>query len=113
MEEVVVLYLVVVECCVVGVQDDMWGQVLIGLVLIKDGVIIDYDELEDELVEMVWEKIGVIVCFCWVMVVECLFKICFGKILRWVICQIVDGEEYIVFSIIDDLVILEEISQCF
>lgn len=113
MEEVVASHPAVAECCVVGAQDDMRGQVPIGLVLIKDGATIDHDELEDELVEMVREKIGAIACFRRAMVVERLPKTRSGKILRRVIRQIADGEEYTVPSTIDDPAILEEISQRF
>ena len=113
MEEVVASHPAVAECCVVGAQDDMRGQVPIGLVLIKDSATIDHDELEDELVEMVREKIGAIACFRRAMVVERLPKTRSGKILRRVIRQIADGEDYTVPSTIDDPAILEEISQRF
>ncbi len=113
MEEVVASHPAIAECCVVGAHDDMKGQIPIGLVLIKDGATIDHDELEDELIEMVREKIGAIACFRRAMVVDRLPKTRSGKILRRVIRQIADGEEYSVPSTIDDPAILEEISQRF
>ncbi|WP_353050298.1 propionyl-CoA synthetase [Marinobacter sp. C7] len=113
MEEVVASHPAVAECCVVGAHDELKGQVPIGLVLIKDGATIDHDELEEELVEMVRDKIGAIACFRRAMVVERLPKTRSGKILRRVIRQIADGEEYTVPSTIDDPAILEEISQQF
>ncbi len=113
MEEVVASHPAVAECCVVGAHDDMRGQVPIGLVLIKDGATIEHDELEDELVEMVREKIGAIACFRRAMVVERLPKTRSGKILRRVIRQIADGEDYTVPSTIDDPAILDEISARF
>jgi len=85
----------------------------VGLVLIKDGATIDHDELEEELVEMVREKIGAIACFRKALVVERLPKTRSGKILRRVIRQIADGEDYAVPSTIDDPAILEEISEQF
>ncbi|MCL7945768.1 propionyl-CoA synthetase [Marinobacter sp. ATCH36] len=111
MEEVVASHPAIAECCVVGAHDEMKGQIPIGLVLIKDGATIDHDELEDELVEMVREKIGAIACFKRALVVERLPKTRSGKILRRVIRQIANGEEYAVPSTIDDPAILEEISQ--
>ncbi len=111
MEEVVASHPAIAECCVVGVHDEMKGQIPIGLVLIKDGATIDHDELEEELVEMVRDKIGAIACFRRVIVVDRLPKTRSGKILRRVIRQIADGEEYSVPSTIDDPAILEEISQ--
>ncbi len=111
MEEVVASHPAVAECCVVGAHDEMKGQVPIGLVLIKDGATIDHDELEDELIEMVREKIGAIACFRRALVVDRLPKTRSGKILRRVIRQIANGEDYAVPSTIDDPAILEEISQ--
>lgn len=113
MEEVVASHPAVAECCVVGAQDDMKGQVPVGLVLIKDGATINHDELEDELVEMVRDRIGAIACFRRALVVERLPKTRSGKILRRVIRQIADGEDYTVPSTIDDPAILEEISEQF
>ncbi|MDN6318431.1 MAG: propionyl-CoA synthetase [Marinobacter sp.] len=113
MEEVVASHPAVAECCVVGAHDDMRGQVPLGLVLIKDGATIDHDELEEELVEMVRDKIGAIAYFRRALVVERLPKTRSGKILRRVIRQIADGEEYTVPSTIDDPAILEEISEQF
>ncbi|MBW7470134.1 propionyl-CoA synthetase [Marinobacter sp. M216] len=113
MEEVVASHPAIAECCVVGAHDDLKGQVPVGLVLIKDGATIDHDELEDELVEMVREKIGAIACFRRAIVVDRLPKTRSGKILRRVIRQIADGERYTVPSTIDDPAILDEISEHF
>lgn len=43
------------------------------------------------------------------VVVKWLLKICFGKIFCVVLCKIVDGEDYVVLLIIDDLMIFGEI----
>ncbi len=113
MEEVIASHPAVAECCVVGAHDELKGQVPIGLVLIKDGATIAHDELEEELVEMVRDKIGAIACFRQAMVVERLPKTRSGKILRRIIRQIADGEDYAVPSTIDDPAILDEISSHF
>lgn len=109
MEEVVASHPAVAECCVVGTSDELKGQVPLGLVLLKDGATIGADELEDELVEMVRDRIGAIACFRRAIVVDRLPKTRSGKILRRVIRQIADGEEYAVPSTIDDPAILDEI----
>ncbi|MEX0604176.1 MAG: propionyl-CoA synthetase [Marinobacter sp.] len=111
MEEVVAAHPAVAECCVVGAHDELRGQVPIGLVLVKDGATISQDELEEELIEMVRDRIGAVACFRRAIVVERLPKTRSGKILRRVIRQIADGEEYSVPSTIDDPAILEEINQ--
>ncbi|MFC4259670.1 propionyl-CoA synthetase [Marinobacter lacisalsi] len=111
MEEVVAAHPAVAECCVVGASDEMKGQVPLGLVLLKDGATIDPEELEEELVEMVRDKIGAIACFRRAIVVERLPKTRSGKILRRVIRQIADGEPWSAPSTIDDPAILQEIDQ--
>lgn len=113
MEEVIAAHPAIAECCVVGTHDDMKGQIPIGFVLVKDGATIDHDELEEELVDMVRDKIGAIACFRRAMVVERLPKTRSGKILRRIIRQIADGEPYTIPSTIDDPAILEEISEHF
>lgn len=113
MEEIIASHPAVAECCVVGARDELKGQIPIGLVLVKDGATIAHEELEDELVEMVRDRIGAIACFKQAMVVDRLPKTRSGKILRRVIRQIADGEEYSVPSTIDDPAILEEISHQF
>ncbi|MCH8500020.1 MAG: propionyl-CoA synthetase [Marinobacter sp.] len=109
MEEVVASHPAVAECCVVGVHDELKGQIPLGLVLIKDGATINGDELEEELVEMVREQIGAVACFRRAIVVDRLPKTRSGKILRKIIRQIADGEDYAIPSTIDDPAILEEI----
>ncbi|WP_148862511.1 propionyl-CoA synthetase [Marinobacter fonticola] len=113
MEEVVASHPAVAECCVIGVQDEMKGQLPVGLVLLKDGAMIEHDELEEELVEMVRESIGAIACFRRAMIVDRLPKTRSGKILRRVLRSIADGENYAVPSTIDDPTILEDIQHRF
>lgn len=113
MEEVLASHPAVAECCVIGARDELKGQIPIGLVLVKDGATITPDELEEELVEMVRERIGAVACLRQAMVVDRLPKTRSGKILRRVIRQIADQETYTVPSTIDDPAILEEISERF
>ena len=109
MEEVVASHPAIAECCVVGAHDDMKGQIPVGLVLIKDGATIDQDELEEELVEMVREKIGAIACFRRAIVVDRLPKTRSGKILRRTLREQVDTGKAKVPATIDDPAILDEI----
>ncbi len=111
MEEVVASHPAVAECCVVGASDELKGQVPIGLVLLKDGATIDPDELEEELIEMVRERIGAVAYFRRAIVVDRLPKTRSGKILRRIIRQIADGEAWSPPSTIDDPAILDEISE--
>ncbi|MBR9829921.1 MAG: propionyl-CoA synthetase, partial [Oceanospirillales bacterium] len=109
MEEIVADHPAVAECAVIGINDSLKGQAPVGLVLLKDGVDIDEAELEKELIAMVRKEIGPIACFNKAMVVQRLPKTRSGKILRKLMRQIADGQEYSVPSTIDDPSSLAEI----
>ncbi|MCF8778399.1 propionyl-CoA synthetase [Vibrio sp. IRLE0018] len=111
MEEIVGAHPAVAECAVVGVHDELKGQLPLGFVVLKDGVKIDPTELEQELVGKVRNEIGAVACFRQALVVERLPKTRSGKILRRTIRQIADGEQYAVPSTIDDPTSLNEIEK--
>ncbi|WCE31164.1 propionyl-CoA synthetase [Vibrio sp. SCSIO 43137] len=111
MEEIVGGHPAVAECAVVGIHDDLKGQLPLGLVVLKDGVKVDELALEGELVGKVRTEIGAVACFKHALVVDRLPKTRSGKILRRVIRQIADGESYTVPSTIDDPSSLNEIER--
>jgi acetate--CoA ligase len=111
MEEVVASHPAVAECAVMGINDELRGQVPIGLVVLKDGVSIDEKQLEAELVEMVRKEIGSFAYFRRAVVVKRLPKTRSGKILRHIIRKIADGQTYVTPSTIDDPNILLEIKE--
>ncbi|EJT1338338.1 propionyl-CoA synthetase [Vibrio vulnificus] len=111
MEEIVGAHPAVAECAVVGVHDELKGQLPLGFVVLKDGVKIDPTELEQELIGKVRNEIGAVACFKQALVVERLPKTRSGKILRRTIRQIADGEQYAVPSTIDDPTSLNEIEK--
>ncbi|QNE00885.1 propionyl-CoA synthetase [Vibrio vulnificus] len=113
MEEIVGAHPAVAECAVVGVHDELKGQLPLGFVVLKDGVKIDPTELEQELVSKVRNQIGAVACFKQALVVERLPKTRSGKILRRTIRQIADGEQYAVPSTIDDPSSLNELIRLF
>ncbi|MGR2948893.1 propionyl-CoA synthetase [Vibrio vulnificus] len=113
MEEIVGAHPAVAECAVVGVHDELKGQLPLGFVVLKDGVKIDPTELEQELVGKVRNEIGAVACFKQALVVERLPKTRSGKILRRTIRQIADGEQYAVPSTIDDPSSLNELIRLF
>ena len=110
MEEIIASHPAVAECAVIGIHDDLKGQVPIGLVLLKDGVTIEEGQLQTELVAMVRKEIGPIACFQKAMIAQRLPKTRSGKILRKLMRQIADGEDYTLPSTIDDPASVEEIS---
>lgn len=111
MEEVVATHPAVAECAVIAVSDEVKGQLPIGLILLKDGVNIEQDALEKELVALVREKIGALACFQKALIVKRLPKTRSGKILRAILRKIAEGEDYAPPSTIDDLSILPEIGE--
>ncbi|TXS94169.1 propionyl-CoA synthetase [Parahaliea maris] len=111
MEEILAAHPAVAECAVIGVHCELKGQKPLGLVLLKDGVDIDPDQLHRELVASVRQEIGAVASFKDTLIVPRLPKTRSGKILRKVLRQMTDGEEYAVPSTIDDPASLPELEQ--
>ena len=111
MEEVLAAHPDVAECAVVGVADELKGEIPAGFVVLKAGVERDEDEIIKELIRMVRDKIGPVASFKVATVVKRLPKTRSGKILRGTIKKIADGVEYRLPATIDDPVILDEITE--
>src|SRR3989475_5968591 len=111
MEEVLSSHQDVAECAVVGVADEIKGEVPVGFVVTKAGVARGEAEIVRELVEKVREQIGPVAAFKTALVVKRLPKTRSGKILRGTIKKIADGQEYSAPATIDDPVILAEITE--
>ncbi|MDT8878235.1 propionyl-CoA synthetase [Halomonas saccharevitans] len=111
MEEVVGAHPAVAECAVIGIHDALKGQLPVGLVIPKDGFEGDEVTLENELIGLVREKIGPIACFKQVLVVDRLPKTRSGKILRKLLRNIADGQEFGVPSTIDDPASLQDVHE--
>ena len=109
MEAVVASHPDVAECAVIGVHDDLKGQVPRGLVVLKAGVDRDPDELRAELVRLVRDEIGAVASFQHVDVVAGLPKTRSGKILRRSLRAIADGKDEPVPSTIEDPTVLERL----
>ena len=111
MEEVLASHPDVAECAVMGVADEIKGEVPVGLVVTKAGVSRADADLCRELVELVREKIGPVAAFKTVGVVKRLPKTRSGKILRGTMKKIADGVEHGVPATIDDPAVLGEIGE--
>ena len=109
MEEVLASHPDVAECAVIGVADDIKGQVPLGFVVLKAGVERPGEAIVLELIQMMREQIGPVASFKTALVVERLPKTRSGKILRGTMKKIAAGEEYLMPATIDDPVILREI----
>ena len=110
MEEVVATHSDVAECAVIGVENQLKGQLPLGLIVLKDGAKRNGELIKTELAEMVREKIGPIACYRQTMVVKRLPKTRSGKILRGTMRAIADGRKFRKPSTIDDPGILDEIA---
>jgi propionyl-CoA synthetase len=110
MEEVVAGHADVAECAVIGVPDELRGQVPLGLVVLKTGCGRDPGELESELVQLVRDEIGPVACFRQAHVVARLPKTRSGKVLRGTMRSIAARRSYKVPSTIDDPAALDEIA---
>jgi len=109
MEELIGGNEAVAECCVIGVDDQLKGQVPVGLVVLKDGVEVDNTELEADIIAMIRREIGAVAAFKKAMVVARLPKTRSGKILRKTIRRLAAEEQIITPPTIDDPSILAEI----
>ena len=100
----------VAECAVIGVADQLKGQIPRALVVLKSGI--DLDEageaqLKKELVQRVRDEVGAVAALRVIDIVNALPKTRSGKILRKTMRQIADGQEAMVPSTIEDPSVLE------
>ena len=111
MEELIASHPAVAECAVVGIDDELRGQVPVGFAVLKDGTKISQDQLEQEMVGIIRKEIGAVACFKQSVIVGRLPKTRSGKILRKTIRQLAKGEKVPAPPTIDDPAILGEICQ--
>ncbi len=111
MEEVLGAHPDVAECAVIGVADELKGQLPLGFLVLKAGVNRPYPEIVSEVVAMVRDRIGPVAAFKSAVVVARLPKTRSGKILRGTMQKIADSQQYNVPATIDDPTILGEIGE--
>src|SRR5687767_1363989 len=109
LEEVLAAHADVAECAVIGVADEIKGEVPLGLVVLKRGVERSQEEIVAELIDMVRERIGPIACFKVATIVDRLPKTRSGKVLRGTVKKIADGIDYRIPPTIEDPSVLSEI----
>jgi propionyl-CoA synthetase len=109
MEEVLASHPDVAECAVIGVADQMKGQIPRGFVVLKAGVDRSEDELRAELVQLVRDQIGAVASLKDVAVVAALPKTRSGKILRKTMRGIADGADEPVPGTIENAAVLDDL----
>lgn len=111
MEEVLSNLSEVAECAVVGVADELKGQVPYGFIVLKSGVDKSDKDIVQDAIMAVRSEIGAVASFKNAVIVKRLPKTRSGKILRRVMSSIAAGEDYSAPATLDDPDILEEINQ--
>ncbi len=109
MEEALAAHPDVAECAVFGVDDQLKGELPLGLVVLKAGVERPEEEIRKELIQRVRQQIGPVAAFKLVAAVPRLPKPRSGKILRGTMKAIADCKVYKTPATIDDPAILPEI----
>jgi propionyl-CoA synthetase len=110
MEEVLASHPAVAECAVIGIKDELKGEVPCGFIVLKAGINRPPTEIEAEIVKLVREKIGPVAAFKIAITVNRLPKTRSGKILRGTMKKIADGDAWSMPATIDDPAILDEIA---
>ncbi|KAI9024615.1 acyl-CoA synthetase/AMP-acid ligase [Hyaloraphidium curvatum] len=113
MEEVVSEHPTVAECAVIGVLNDMKGEVPLAFVVLKSGSDVTPKRIEEELIRTIHNSIGPFACFQKVHVVDKLPKTRSGKVLRRTLRDIVAGRKYTVPGTIEDATILDTLEKSF
>jgi propionyl-CoA synthetase len=111
MEEVLAGHPDVAECAVIGVADELKGQLPLGFLCLNKGCERPHDEIVAECVRLVRDRIGPVAAFKLAAVVDRLPKTRSGKILRATMARIADGQEFKMPATIDDPAILDEIRE--
>ncbi|AUC81732.1 acetate--CoA ligase [Lacinutrix sp. Bg11-31] len=113
MEEIVASHKAVAECAVFGVHCELKGQKPLGLVVLKSGETSAEIQIKKEIVQDVRREIGAVASFRDVLVVNRLPKTRSGKILRKLLRNIADEQQYNIPSTIDDVHIINEIKSVY
>tara|TARA_B110000008_G_scaffold6710_1_gene6607 strand:- start:1588 stop:3459 length:1872 start_codon:yes stop_codon:yes gene_type:complete len=109
MEEVLSKHKDIAECAVVGILDELKGQIPMGFIVINSGTAKPNKTIIQETINMIRNEIGPVASFRKVIIVNRLPKTRSGKILRSTISSIVDKKPYKIPATIDDEAILDEI----
>ncbi|MBF0549198.1 MAG: propionyl-CoA synthetase [Deltaproteobacteria bacterium] len=109
MEEILADHQDVAECAVIGVGDELKGQVPLGFIVLKSGVTKAHEQVIKEVVQMVRDRIGPVAAFKTATVVARLPKTRSGKILRGTMQKIADSLAFNTPATIDDPTTLDEI----
>ena len=109
MEEIMATHPSVAECAVIGIHDELKGQVPIGFVVLKNGFEHTIDPIHDPIRQLIREQIGAVASYQKTYVLSKLPKTRSGKILRKTMRQLWDRQTFQIPSTIEDPIVLEEL----
>ncbi|GAA3842133.1 propionyl-CoA synthetase [[Pseudomonas] carboxydohydrogena] len=110
MEEILASHPDVAECAVLGIKDQLKGEVPCGFLVLKSGATRSARDIESEVVGMVRDRIGPVAAFKRAVTVPRLPKTRSGKILRGTMKKIADGDPWSMPATIEDPKALDDIS---
>ena len=106
MEEILLEHAAVTDCAVFGVKDELKGEIPVGFVVVSE----EREDLINELVAHVREKLGSHSNLKKVAIVKALPKTRSGKILRGTMRKIANGEEYTITPTIEDPKVFDDLT---
>ena len=109
LEEVLADHPDIAECAVIGVADQLKGQLPLGLICLYPNCNRLQGDIMTEAITLVKDRVGRVSSFNLIVVIDRLPKTRSGKILRGTIAKIADGENWNMPATIDDPAILGEI----
>ncbi|MEE9322861.1 MAG: propionyl-CoA synthetase [Granulosicoccus sp.] len=110
MEEALAGHPDVAECAVMGVNDELKGQLPVGLVILNADCDRSHEKIAEELIARVRNEIGPVAAFRSVAVVDRLPKTRSGKILRATMRSIADSGDWKMPATIEDPSVLDDIT---
>ncbi|MDY6056474.1 MAG: AMP-binding protein, partial [Campylobacter lanienae] len=107
MEEIISKHPDIAECAVIGVNDDLKGEVPMGFIVLKQGIERDHRGIVDGAIALIRQDIGAVASFKLACVVNALPKTRSGKILRKSLKELADGVECKIPATIEDPSVLD------
>ena len=110
LEEVLSDHPDIAECAVIGVADQLKGQLPLGLICLYPTSQRKAEDIIAEAIDLVRSRVGRVAALNQLVVVDRLPKTRSGKVLRGTVAKIADGTDWTMPATIDDPVILDEIT---
>ena len=110
LEEVLSDHPDIAECAVIGVADQLKGQLPVGLICLYPSSQRGGQDIVAEAIELVRNRVGRVAALNQLVIVDRLPKTRSGKVLRGTVAKIADGTTWTMPATIDDPVILDEIT---